>query len=342
MKKAIVQDVGTIVVVEAPEPELREGEALIEMKACGLCHSDIAQYEGHLRDILPLPAVCGHEFGGIIREIRGTTDEFAVGDKVVVSPIVSCGECYYCKSGLDQLCEVPGEAGQYSNFGTHIREGALAEKVAVPFSNMVVLPGDFDMELTGIIEPAVVAYNNTKDIRDSVVVIVGAGAIGLLALKLLKLWNNTVIAVDIAEEALQTARRIGADHAINIRDEKRLEGIQAFLGGKRVDHVLLYYVDDDTLAFAVDVVKKLGEIRLIGLSSQDTAVIDPLALNLKSISLVGYNAYPMTDFREAVDLIVREDLNLGELISARYPLERTQDAFEHKKNGHVAKVIVTS
>jgi len=345
MKKAVLKGIGDIEIVDGPEPILKDGEALIEVAACGICHADVAPYEGKNTDLFPFPVVCGHEFGGIIKEIKAEKSELKVGDKVAVCPILSCGSCYYCRQGFDQLCiGSAGESVQVSNFGTQAREGAFAQRVAVPLSNIIKLPQDFDMELTGIIEPAAVAYSNTKDIKDSNVVVVGAGAIGLLAVKFLKLNNNRVIAVDIAENALRLARKTGADFTVNISDKERASKIRDYLKGEMVDCVLLYFVSDDTLAFATDLIRKKGEIKFIGLSGNNFVKIDSLAMLVKSIRLHGYMAYPTSDFKEAVDVIVKnlDKLNLKELVSAKFPLEKAKEAFDFKQRENVAKVIIVN
>lgn len=312
------------------------------MKACGLCHGDIAPYEGKNLNLLPMPVVCGHEFGGTILEIKGETDQFKKGDKVVATPIISCGNCYYCNQGLDQLCIGSGEGVQISNFGTQAREGALAERVVVPLSNLFKLPDDFNLELTGIIEPAVVAYNNTKDVKNSNVVVFGLGAIGLLAVKLLKLNNNTVIAVGNSKNPLKVAKRVGADFAISSKDNQRDKKIIEFLNSSVVDYVLLYYVDNKTVGAAVDLVKKCGEIKIIGLGYDGIFCIDNAAMLVKSIKLFGYMAYSMSDFKNTVDLVIEEKIEIKDLIPGKFPLEKTKEAFEYKKREHVAKVIVTN
>ena len=345
MKKAVLKGVGDIEIVDSTEPIIKDGEALIEVKACGICHGDVAPYEGKNTDLFPFPVVCGHEFGGIVKEIKAETDEFKIGDKVVVSPILSCGDCYYCNQGFDQLCiGSAGEGVQVSNYGTQAREGAFAERVAAPLSNMIKLPHDFDMDLTGIIEPAAVAYSNTKDLKDSNIVVVGVGAIGLLAIKFLKLNNNKVIAVDIAEESLSLSKRIGADFIVNVKDEDRIGKIKQYLKNGMVDCIMLYFVSDDTLAFATELIKKRGEIKFIGMSYDNLVKVDSLAMLIKSIKVNGYMAYPMSDFREAVNIIINntDKLNLKELISAKFPLEKTKEAFDFKHKEHVAKVIVTN
>ena len=345
MKKAICKGVGDIEVVDAPEPELNENEALVEIKVCGLCHSDICPYIGKNLDLFAMPVVLGHEFGGFIKEIKGETDKFKVGDKVVVLPVISCGECHYCKMGQDQLCIGAGTQKEIkiSNFGTQAREGGLAERVAVPFGNLFKLPDDFDMDLAGIIEPAAVAHNNTVDIDDSNIVVLGVGAIGALAIKFLKMKNNKVIAVGNTQGPLDLAKKMGADFTISGREKDVISKINDYLKGGLVDYVFLYYISDETLSFATDIIKKTGEIKFIALSEHHRYVkLDSYAMLTRSITMRGYMAYPRKDFEAALKLVIEKgvELNLKELVSAKFPLEKTKEAFDFKAKEHVAKVYV--
>ena len=339
MKKAVLKGIGDIEIVDGPEPILKDGEALVEVAACGLCHSDVDSYLGKSLDLIPVPRVCGHEFGGTIKKLNGKT-KLKVGDSVVVSPIISCGNCYYCKMGRDQLCISAGKGVQIPNIG-QARDGAFAEMIAVPICNLIKIPDDFDMELTGIIEPVAVAYADTKGIKDSNVVIIGAGGIGLIALKLLKQNNNRVIAVDISSKSLERAKKAGADYNVNIEDKKRVEKIEDFLKGGFVDYVLNYHLSNDTMDFAIAVIKKYGEIKNMS-TSDEKIETDINATIIKEIKMIGHMAYTMEEFKEAVDIIVGKKINVKDVISAKFPLEKTKEAFDYKIKENVAKVIIVN
>jgi len=306
------------------------------------CHSDLMPYI-MVDPNCPLPAVLGHEFGGTISKITGDADDFKVGDKVTASAQISCGNCSYCNAGHDQLCEgLKKKLGENLNIGTQARDGAFAEKISVPISNLVKLPDDFDMEITGIIEPAAVAYNNTKDIKQSNVAVIAVGAIGLIATKILKLNNNNVIAVDVARKSLDMALQVGADFAVNIKDKDAIRQIKDFLKEKKVDYVLVYHTSFETVDFAFDIIKKLGEIRIIGLCAEEFLKINFCKFQMKYITLKGCWCYSMKEFRETVELITSNKLQLKDLISARYPLDKIKDAFEFKLNNAIAKVIIVN
>lgn len=344
MKKAILKDINEIIIIDSPEPELEEGEALIEVKACGICHSDVAPYKGENLNSFTLPVVLGHEFGGIIREIRGERKGLKIGDKVTVSPQISCKKCFYCKEGNDQLCDgLKKKTGENLNIGTKAREGAFAERIKVPISNIVKLPNDFDMQISALIEPAAVAYNNTKNIKNSNIVIVGVGAIGLMAIKMLKLNNNhNLLAVDINDRQLKKALEIGANGAINIKDNNRVKKVKDFLKKGKVDYVLLYYTSDDTINFAIDIIRKLGEIKIIGWCPDEFIKINFSKLLMNSIKLEGCWCYSMDDFKKTIKLITSGQLLLEDLISKKFHLNEIKEGFEFKKNNFVAKVIITN
>src|SRR4030042_620534 len=97
---------GKFVIDDVPEPEIQNGEALIEVKSMGICAGDIRQYVGKRLDVLrPLPGVLCHEFGGIVEKIKGSTGRVKVGDKVTVSAHINCGDCFYCNCGLELACD---------------------------------------------------------------------------------------------------------------------------------------------------------------------------------------------------------------------------------------------
>jgi len=342
MRKAIFKSPGVIDVVESDDPKLAEGEAIIDVEYCGVCRSDLMPYTD-VDPNCPLPAVLGHEFGGTISAISEGSHGFKVGDKVTASGQISCGgKCYYCRAGHDQLCEgLENPKEENLNIGTQARAGAYAEKTMIPIINLVKLPDDFDMVLTGIMEPAAVAYNNTNGISDSNVAIIGSGAIGLLATKMLKLNNNRVIAIDISDDALATAVEKGADIGVNNRDaDAAKQKIKDFLKDEKLDYVLIYYTSFATVDFALDIIKKIGEIRLIGLYREKFIKINYNKILENYVTLQGCQCYTMKEFEDTVDLIASGKLYVKDLISKEFSLNEIKDAFEYKLNNAVAKVVI--
>ncbi len=152
--------------------------------------------------------------------------------------------------------------------------------------------------------------------------------------------NNKVIAVDIYEDSLEMALESGADHIINIKEKDREEKIKSFFPDKKIDYALLYYVSDDTISFAMNIIKKLGEIKFIGLTGDKSIQIDYPGLLMNSIRISGCWCYSMEDFRNTIKLMVDKKLEVKDLIAARFPLEKIKEAFDFKHNSRVPKVII--
>ena len=142
--KQILTEVGKLIYRDVLDPVLKEGEALIEVKSIGICQSDIEPYQGKHLDVLTLPFVQGHEFGGIIKEIKGEGKQFKVGDKVSVYPQLNCGNCYYCTNGMEHMCD------NQAMFGSAKKEGAMSEMIAVPINNLVKMKDSFDIRYAGL------------------------------------------------------------------------------------------------------------------------------------------------------------------------------------------------
>ena len=196
----------------------------------------------------------GHEFGGIIKEINGDSDKFKVGDKVSVYAQLNCETCYYCKNDLQHLCT------NQSMFGSPKLEGGMSEQIAVPIKNLVKMNNSFNIEYAGIVEPAAVFLHTVGNIKDSNVIIIGTGAIGVVMGPILKKNNLQFIAMDIDDKSLEAARDLGADFTVNVKNEKKTKIIEDFLGKEKVDIVVLAFINKENLDFAIDLVKKHGTI----------------------------------------------------------------------------------
>ncbi|GAI79114.1 unnamed protein product, partial [marine sediment metagenome] len=177
------------------------------------CGSEMHIYKGvspYLKPSAEKPVVPGHEFGGIIKSINiGKQCDFKPGMKVVVYIALNCGNCFYCLNGMDHLCE-----NQKFIDGWEI-DGGMREETTIPLDNLVELPSSFDLLYSTMIEPTAVAVHAVDKINDSKVLIIGSGLIGLLILKVAKLNNNRVIALDIDDYALRKAGDLMADLVIN-------------------------------------------------------------------------------------------------------------------------------
>ena len=334
MKQILTKSVGELMYREVPDPEPKKGEALVEVKSIGICNSDVAPFKGQILDIMPLPFVMGHEFGGIIKEINSKTGKFKIGDKVSVYPQLNCGNCYYCTNDLEHMCE------NQSMFGSPKLEGAMAELISVPIKNLVKMSDSFDIKYAGLVEPATVSYHAVKDIKNSNAVVIGTGAIGVMMGPILKQNNSRFIAVDTNDKALKVAKDLGADLTLNINDREIVEKIKNFLGKARVDVIVLAHVNKENIDFAIDLVKKHGTIIFMGAPSTKTVDFDLYKPFFKEINIKWSICYGYDEFEKAARLIENGIIDAKKIVTDIFPFDKAKEAFEYKANNFALKVII--
>jgi len=335
MKKITLKSPGNFVIDDVPEPVIKEGEALIEVKSMGICAGDISQYLGKKLDIWPLPCVQCHEFGGIVIQVKDSSGKIKVGDKVAVSPHIYCGNCYYCNRGLELTCD------NDKVYGINI-DGGLAEKVAAPVKILKKLSDNFDIRYSSIIEPATVAYNLVKGVKDSIIMIVGTGSIGVMAVPIAKHNNNKVIAVDIDENHLNTAKKLGADLTVNFKDMNRDKKIENMFGSQRIDFVGMTHVDQELLDWVIEMVRRCSTIAFIDIVEEPMIQVNFRKLWSKIITLKGLDSLYFRDFENAAELVEKGVINPEEVVSKLFPMDQVKEAYDYKVKNNALKVILTN
>jgi len=279
--------------LDRPYPEMAEGEVIIKIEAAGICGSDMHAYHGH--DPRRNPGlVLGHEFAGVVVESRDAS--IAVGDRVSGNPSNTCGVCDNCAQGRSNLCSNRTMVGM-------TRPGAFAEYMSIPAASLIKLPGDIASDMAALTEPAATALHAInlsqralhRPLQEGRVLILGGGAIGMLAALLLRHYGvNRLVVVEL------NARR-----AQSIRDHVGCEVLDSTSEGpgeSSFDLVLDCVGAAATRKAAFTAVKAGGAIMHIGL--QDWASeIDMRKLTLGEITLMGAFIYTLADMRATVNLL---------------------------------------
>jgi threonine dehydrogenase-like Zn-dependent dehydrogenase len=335
MKKITLESPGNFVIDEVVEPVIKEGEALIEVKSVGICAGDISQYVGKKLDVWPLPSVQGHEFGGIVSQVKDKSGKIKVGDKVAVSPHVYCEDCYYCNQGLELTCDNDLVYG-------YQLDGGLRDKVAVPVKVLKKLSDGFDIRYASIIEPATVAYNLVKDIKDSIAMIVGVGSIGVMAVPVAKHNNNKVIAVDIDDNHLKKAVDLGADLAVNFRDPEKDKKIEDMFGKERVDFAGMTHVDQKLWDWVVETVRRCSTIAFIDIAEKPMIQVNFRRMWNKILTLKGLDSLYFEDFENAAELVESGVIDPEQVVSKIFPMDKIKEAYDYKVKNNALKVILTN
>lgn len=327
MKALLLSEYKKLELTEMAVPVIGPEDVLIQVKACGICGSDIHGYDGSTGRRIP-PLVMGHEASGVIAEIGKAVQGWKVGDRVTFDSTVSCGRCYFCQRGEINLCENRQVLGVSCN--EFRRHGAFAEFVSVPQNILYSLPDTFPFHYAAMIEAvsiAVHAVNLTPMPLGSSALVVGSGMIGLLVVQTLRLAGcGLIIAVDLEDSKLELAKSLGADVGLNPKSTDVVKAVQELTGGRGADVAIEVVGAAKTIDTAIHAVKKGGSVTLVGNITPKVEI--PLQVVVsRQIRLQG-SAASSGEFPQCIDLLARGAIKVDPIISALAPLEQGAEWFQ--------------
>jgi L-iditol 2-dehydrogenase len=323
-------------------PIKSDDEVLINVKACGICGSDVHGMDGSTGRRIP-PIVMGHEASGIIAEVGKNVTLWAEGDKVIFDSTIYCGKCYFCQHGQINLCDNRRVTGV--SCGDYRQHGAFAEFIVIPQHILYRLPEGITFEQAAMVEALSIAFHAVKRtpiILNDTAVVVGAGMVGLLVIQSLRLAGcGNIIAVDIDDGKLDVAKKLGADFGFNSSKANIKEEVLQLTQKRGADCAFEVVGISPAVRTGIDVIKKGGSLTLVGnLSAQ----IDfPLqAVVTREITLYG-SCGSNGEYPACMDMIVRKKIDVDSLISAVAPLSEGTSWFKrlYDKEPGLMKVILT-
>lgn len=327
---------------EVPRPIPQNNEYLIEVKANGICGSDLEGYLGKTGRRTP-PMIMGHEFSGIIAQAPAG-GKFPVGQKVVVFPKPYCGECELCKKGMVNVCPAGICMGVLDFDGSLCEYVAIEEKYLLPFDGI-------SFNEASLTEPLAVAYRSVYKISDKelqeadYILVIGAGTIGLMSLALLKYRGaKHVIVSDATDYRLEVAKQMGADSTINPRTEKFNDKIAQITSGKGCDYSIEAVGIAPTAQNSLEALKIGGSAIWIG-NAEKTVEVPMQKIVTMELKIIGNYVYDLEGFSESLRLLSEKQIDASPLITHTYRLEDGAQAFkdlESNADGRMLKVIVES
>ena len=343
MKSLLLKEYLQLEVTDFPQPQAGPGEVLIRVAACGICGSDVHGYDGTSGRRIP-PIVMGHEAAGLVAAVGTGVSRFKPADRVTFDSTVYCGECVFCRRGEVNLCDRREVIGV--SCGEYRRDGAFAEYLAVPERILYPLPESMSFPEAAMLEAVSVALHAvrvTGDIKGQTALVIGAGMIGLLTMQAARAAGaGRVIIADIDTTRLNLARSLGADEALNLSGADLTQEILNQTGGFGADVVFEAVGRNETIATAIDSVRKGGTVTLIGNITPKVEL--PLQKVVsRQIRLQG-TAASAGEYPEAIELIASGKIRVKPLITAIAPLEEGPQWFRrlyaHEPN--LMKVVLTA
>jgi S-(hydroxymethyl)mycothiol dehydrogenase len=335
-------------------PDPGPGEALVQVQACGVCHTDLHYREGGINDDFPF--LLGHEAAGIVEAVGEGVDDVAPGDFVILNWRAVCGRCRACRRGRPWYCFDTHNATQKMTLadGTVLSPalgiGAFAEKTLVHAGQCTKVDPSVKPEVAGLLGCGVMAglgaaINTGGVTRGDSVAVIGCGGVGCAAIAGARLAGAaTIIAVDVDDRKLATARELGATHTINSRSSDGVEGIRALTGGNGADVVIDAVGRPETYEQAFYARDLAGTVVLVGVPTPEMKLQLPLldffgrGGALKS-SWYG-DCLPSRDFPVLVDLHLQGRLPLDRFVSETIALDEVEAAFAAMGRGEVLRSVV--
>jgi len=331
---------GNVTLMETDIPHPKADEVLIEIKAAGICGTDIHI----LHDQYPYwpPVILGHEFSGQIVKVGEQVTGYKVGDRVVGEPhTLACGKCELCRTGYQQLCSSKRSIG----WGIH---GAFAPYLVLPEKLLHHIPDSISYDEAAVVEPTA---NVVQDVierggvtANDFVVVLGPGSIGLLSVMAARAAGAREIALvgvkaDVVHR-LAKGKELGADHIIVADSENSVEAIATLTGGRGADVVVEASGAPAAIASSVSMVRRLGHVVAIGMAGREQ-ILFPWDVAIWKMCTIVFNlSTGYTSWEKAIGLIASKKIDVAQLITHRVPLMDWQNAFIAADKGESLKALL--
>lgn len=325
--------------IELPGPKPAVGELLVRLEAVALNHMDLLVLQGWPGLQLEMPHIPGADGAGVVAEVGPEVTGFAVGDRVIIYPNLSCGRCEFCVAGADSLCR------EWQLLGEHTR-GTFRELMAVPAGNLLKMPDDFDLTTAAAAPTAYLTAWHSLIGRGQlrpgeVVLVVGAsGGVNTASIQIARLAGARVVAVGSSADKLQLAKQLGAELLIDRTADESWSKTAYLHDGRHGVDVVVDNVGAPTMASSLRAVRKGGRILTVGNTGGPKYEIDHRFLFGKHITIIGSTVGSRSEFHQVMQLVFHGDLR--PVLDMQYPLDRAAEAYQRMQVGEQLGKITLS
>jgi succinate semialdehyde reductase (NADPH) len=357
MRAAVVRErSGPFVIEELRDPEPKAGEILVEVAACGVCHTDLHIHDGSVP--FPLPCVLGHEISGTVVEVGEGVERLSPGERVAGAFIMPCGTCEQCRRGREELCEpffahnrlngtlYDGQTRLFDAAGEPVwmySMGGLSELAVMPALGAAPIPEGLPTVESTIFGCALmtafgaVHHVGRLEPGESVAVL-GAGGVGTSIVQLARARGaSQIIAVDLATDKLDAARRAGATAVVNASEEDAVAAVRELTDGHGAEVVFEAIGHPVTFRQSTEMAADGGRVVAVGIAPAGmVGEVEITRLVRRKLQLLGsFGGRPRVDLAELMGMVVDGSLELDSVISRRFALEQADEAYRMLAQGEI-------
>lgn len=338
MKAAIFYGPNQPLKVEVvPKPKVEAGDILVKVAACGCCHTDLHYMDHGVPTFKKPPMILGHEISGNIAEVGEGVTNFKVGDRVLLPAVSSCGTCVNCRSGRENICmnmQMPG-----NNF-----DGGFAEYFKIQAKDAFHLPEEIPLQEGCIIADAITtpfhAIRNRAQVKaGDTVVIFGCGGIGINMVQMAAAVGGSVIAVDLAEEKLEMAKKFGAIATVNPKDVESVPKAVRKLTGGGADHSIECIGNPKTMEQAYDCLRIGGRFTMVGYSEKPMT-LNAARMQYREMEVIGSLGCGMVDYPKCIEMVRIGKIQVVPMVTAKFTLDQINEAFDTLRRGEGIRSII--
>jgi len=324
-----------------PVPKTSASDVLIDVRASGICHSDV-NYRDGVAPVAKLPIILGHEIAGVVAEKGARVKGLEIGDRVIVHYVSSCGRCRYCHSDRENLCV------KYEMIGKDV-DGGFAEYSCVPARSTVPLPNRMPFEQGAIMGCAVStayhALNRGRLKRGETVGVIGVGGLGMHAVQLAKkiFHADQVVAVDRFNWKLKHAKRFGATDIVNVENQDATTAMGRLTDGVFADVVVDFVGHEKTIRQGINLVAKGGRLVIVGIGAKSVTISPYKSLIGKEMEIIGVDDHLRSELIQLIDFVDSKKVDLSHSVTHKITLEDINAGFKilEDPNEHPIRVVAS-
>jgi 6-hydroxycyclohex-1-ene-1-carbonyl-CoA dehydrogenase len=322
---------------EVPTPQIGAGDILVKVAACGLCHTDLHYIDHGVPTFKKPPLILGHEISGTVAEIAPDVTNFKVGDSVLLPAVMSCGVCFFCRSGRENIC------ASMKMFGNDI-DGGYAEYVKAPAKDAFILPAEIPLIEGSIIADAITtpfhAVKNRAQVKPGdYVVVFGCGGVGLNMVQVANAVGGSVIAIDLSESKLEMAKKLGAVATINPNEVPDVAKAVRKITGGGADIACECIGNPKTMEIAVNTLRTGGRFVIVGYT-EHSMNLNASRVMYREMDVVGSLGCRPVDYPKVIELARTGKIQVVPMVSKRFTLDQINEGFDFLRSGEGFRSVI--